>query len=307
MTVATKLIVPPVLITGQHCPAAICAVCGGSVWKPVFGESLSPLMACDACKIQRVYPTPSEAELSNVYNSDYYERFGSAYSASEYRKMKAANAEIFFNRIERIAPVGTFLDVGCGLGENLIVGSSRGWIPHAVDRNECSVAACEMLAPERVKLLDWERDYWRGRDLDLVMFCDVIEHFYRPDEALRKANNCLRENGLVFLTTPNIESLWARLLGHRWWHYHIDHLWYFSCKTLCRLAENAGFEVLECGPTKKRFALRYIVSILANSEKHVTGRRLSRQLLRFLPDWVLAWQLPPVTEGLTLIGRKVGT
>lgn len=283
-----------------------CAVCGGTAWTPVFRDSFPSLVNCRACQARRVYPTPSDAELAMVYNRDYYKRFGAGNVASEYSLMKAVNAEAFFKRIEAISPVGTFLDVGCGLGENLVVAARRGWHSWGVDRHPCSIATCDMLIPGRATLLDWESDHRTGKQLDLVMFCDVIEHFFRPDEALWKAHACLRENGLVFVTTPDIESIWARLLGPRWWHYHIDHLWYFSRKTLRQMAENAGFEILECCPTKKRFALRYILSILANSEKHVAGKWLSTQLLRILPNWVLAMQLPAVTEGLTLIGRKVG-
>ena len=307
MAVAIKLATPPDVTPRPCSPESVCTICGGTSWNSVFGAALPSLVACDACKIRRVNPTPTAGELANVYDGEYYERFGASSMAREYRAMKSANADRFFERIEQFIPVGSFLDVGCGLGENLTVGARRRWEPFGVDRNEVSVATCDSLVPEKVMQHDWENDAWTEDELDLIMFCDVIEHFYRPDEALRKAHSCLRENGLVFLTTPDVESIWARLLGHRWWHYHLDHLWYFSRQTLRRLAENAGFEFLECGPTKKRFALRYIVSILANSEKHVAGRWLSRQVLRGLPEWALALQLPSVTEGLTLIGRKVGS
>ncbi|MGI8980966.1 MAG: class I SAM-dependent methyltransferase [Pirellulaceae bacterium] len=283
-----------------------CSVCGDSQWRIVYRGHLPWLKVCAACGVERVFPIPQEFELAGIYDTKYYAKFGATGQSDAYRTMKLANAEEYLKSIETYREVGTLVDVGCGLGENLMVGKRRGWKGVGVDRNESAIETCEVNGTFRALVLDWEREPFDGVRIDVVMICDVIEHFYRPDAALRKAHACLRENGLVFLTTPDVESIWARLLGHRWWHYHIDHLWYFSRRTLSRLAENAGFEVLECRPTKKRFALRYIVSILANSEKQVAGKWLSSQLLRFLPDRVLAMQLPSVTEGLTLIGRKVG-
>ena len=284
-----------------------CAVCHGNDWVSVSARSLPWLSNCGNCGMQRVFPVPATVELDEIYGKDYFRRFGAAEKRAAYETMKRENAANYLEQIAVYSSSGSLLDVGCGLGENLVVGKERDWQVFGVDRNEFAIRFCNESVFGSATVLDWERESWIGPQVDLVMFCDVIEHFLRPDEALRRANNSLRQHGLIFLTTPNVESIWARLLGHRWWHYHIDHLWYFSRKALCQLAENAGFEVLMCGPTKKRFALRYIVSILAHSEKHVRGKWLSSQLLRFLPDRVLAIQLPPIKEGLTLIARKVGS
>jgi SAM-dependent methyltransferase len=81
--------------------------------------------------------------------------------------------------------------------------------------------------------------------LDAVVLWDVIEHLPNPRATISRAWDWLRPGGIIALSTGNVSSLAARIHGPDWslltppWHQ-----FYFSRKTLKRLLESCGFEVI---------------------------------------------------------------
>src|SRR5581483_2936341 len=70
----------------------------------------------------------------------------------------------------------------------------------------------------------------------------------------------LRPGGLVGITTMNVESLVARLLGPRWPWLMQMHLYYFSVRTLSALMERCGFRVVAVTPHRRIVRLSYVLS-----------------------------------------------
>ena len=54
---------------------------------------------------------------------------------------------------------------------------------------------------------------------DVVVLWHVLEHLLDPPTSLREVHRVLKPGGLLFIATPNPESLTARLIGQRWIHY----------------------------------------------------------------------------------------
>lgn len=79
------------------------------------------------------------------------------------------------------------------------------------------------------------------RQFDAVTLVDVIEHVPDPVELLRLARARVAPDGCVFVVTPDIASLAARVLGRRWWHLRLAHVVYFTRATLTRALDEAGF------------------------------------------------------------------
>ncbi|MGH7134786.1 MAG: hypothetical protein ACREHD_03550 [Pirellulales bacterium] len=106
------------------------------------------------------------------------------------------------------------------------------------------------------------------------------------------------------LTTRDIGSVLARLMGPHWPHFHIDHLWYFNRATLTALVENSGFEVLawQCAP--KVFNVAYIAGLFEHNCRSAWFRRPANASLRFLPIRLLALPLPAVREGQLILARR---
>lgn len=152
------------------------------------------------------------------------------------------------------AAAGEVLEIGCGagvLGERL---KHSGKAAHVTGIELSSQAAA--LARQRldavlvgnIETMDLEA--MRGR-FDTLVVADVLEHLHDPWAALFRLRDCLKENGTVVASIPNIahykiikKLLWAD------WRYEpggiLDHthLRFFTRGSIDDLMGFAGFEIL---------------------------------------------------------------
>ena len=159
-------------------------------------------------------------------------------------------AEIILGLIKAGARV---LDVGCGTG---VIGSLLR------DRLQAEVVGIE---PDPERSL---RARERGLEVhcaslaeamtpdlglfDVVLFADVLEHLPDPATALCYAKRCLRADGYVVASVPNVAHWTVRcaLLRGRFDYeptgiMDATHLRWFTAKTLKQMFEAAGFDLAE--------------------------------------------------------------
>ena len=67
---------------------------------------------------------------------------------------------------------------------------------------------------------------------DVITLADVIEHVTNPMEIFEQIKSRLNPKGIGVLVTPNVDSLMAKILRWKWWHYRVAHVGYFSKKQL---------------------------------------------------------------------------
>ena len=91
---------------------------------------------------------------------------------------------------------------------------------------------------------------------------DLLEHVTSPVEILRLASALLRPGGCILITTPNTHSLSHRLMGNRWTHYKVEHLFYPNPPAMRLMAEKAGLRVELCKTADKAVNLDYLHSQL---------------------------------------------
>jgi hypothetical protein len=88
---------------------------------------------------------------------------------------------------------------------------------------------------------------------------DYIEHSLDPGGELAKSHELLVDDGLVALSTGDLESLAARLSRTRW---HLltprHHNFFFGASTLVRLLERSGFDVVWLGHPGARYSLAHL-------------------------------------------------
>ena len=83
-----------------------------------------------------------------------------------------------------------------------------------------------------------------------------------PLSTLEQAHRLLTPGGLVVIHTIDIDSAFARLMGHRWPWLMEMHLFYFSRRTMRAMLESCGFEVLSDRPQGRYLRLGYLMSRL---------------------------------------------
>ena len=116
-----------------------------------------------------------------------------------------------FVLLKRLAPVPReVLDLGAGTGAWAARLTSAGYRVTAVDVDQTSFAArgVELVVADLNKPF---AEQLPGRRFHVATCLEVIEHVENPRNLLRQCCRLLRPDGVLFVTTPNIESLPARL------------------------------------------------------------------------------------------------
>ncbi len=89
------------------------------------------------------------------------------------------------------------------------------------------------------------------RTFDVVVAGEMIEHLLNPGLFLKGIKRFLRDDSTLLITTPNAYSIFRFLIyalsGKRGKNepVHPDHVAYYSFRTLTRLLELTGYEVIE--------------------------------------------------------------
>jgi SAM-dependent methyltransferase len=204
------------------------------------------LYRCNACRHRWLAWQPDEPTRAALY-SEYYPRtarsadvvpvptYGNPVAA--WWRGRRSSAAFWVPRDVRV------LDIGCGFGEALAYHRRRGCDVEGVetDRNIARVAEQHGFA---VRVGAFDPAHYAAASFDYVTMDQVIEHMPDPVASLRGVGRVLAPSGRLVLSTPNAESLNARLFGRRWIHWHAPyHLHFFSVASLARAAALADFAI----------------------------------------------------------------
>jgi len=222
------------------------------------------ILECKACGLVFAAPRLADSEILSLYAKSEDE---------EYRDEGASrsiNSHFSLNTILRFVRAGKLLDIGCSTGfflnaarlffEVQGVEPSLSASQYARDRLLIDVHTGTL---ETAKILD--------NSFGIASMIDVVEHFSDPLSALKQAYRVLEPGGYLYLVTPDISSLAARLLGKKWWGLRPAHLYYFSPASLRAMVEKAGFEVVMVQSFGRSFTGRYWISRLRNYSPFFTG------------------------------------
>ena len=181
-------------------PSPICAWCGSPA-RP-FGTRLA---VCDACGAASTHPAPDDAELEAAY-SGWYRPATGRFAGGGDLVLRFSRATLA-RRLDRRAPPGPVLDVGCGDGVLLDALRARGRQALGLERvtSRRDVRASELID------FDERRGEWAA-----VVFWHSLEHLRTPAAALERAFELLAPRGLLVVAIPNRESWQARVLADRW-------------------------------------------------------------------------------------------
>jgi SAM-dependent methyltransferase len=135
---------------------------------------------------------------------------------------------------------GRLLDVGCGNGIFLRRARDAGWNASGLDPDPLAVnAAQEDGLSVYLGTLD---DFHSEFPFDVVSASHVIEHIHYPGLFLRQIRKLLCTNGMIWLATPNVQSLGHKVFGKAWRGLEPPrHLTLFTEKALRDLLKEAGF------------------------------------------------------------------
>jgi 2-polyprenyl-3-methyl-5-hydroxy-6-metoxy-1,4-benzoquinol methylase len=217
-----------------------CVLCGRNDDEALFHKDGFAIVRCRGCGLVYVNPRLAAGALAALYHEQAIS------PAAYYVRTEPQDERSFAARlrlIERYRPPGSLLDLGCGPGAFSAVALARGWRTAGLDVNPQSVARCHSRGLEAICDV-FPSPALAGRTFDVIVMNDFIEHLPDPAAALRAAAELLAPGGIVFITTPDIGSLVARVSGRRWLHLKPnEHILYFDRRTMATLLAQTGFRV----------------------------------------------------------------
>ena len=139
------------------------------------------------------------------------------------------------------------LDLACFEGDLLDGFQAEGWRTFGCDPSDRAAEAARakghQIWPGGIE--DALRVIPAAERFDLVILAHTLEHATEPLAALQRAARLLEPDGLILISTPNLDSAQIDRFGPTWAHWHPPfHRFVFSAKTLAGLAAASGLKCL---------------------------------------------------------------
>ncbi|MCH9647238.1 MAG: class I SAM-dependent methyltransferase [Deltaproteobacteria bacterium] len=177
----------------------------------------------------------------------------------------------------------TLLDIGAGAGALIAEANLRGWKTEGVEPSQALVATAQRLHSVGILQGTYPHPKLSGHRFDAVCLIDVIEHVPDPVALLRACAEGMESNGRLMVVTPDVGSLAAKILRHRWWHFRLAHVGYFDRRSLDRAAQAAGLHPIGFRRARWFFPVGYVAERL---ERYLPVGFVNRMAKRIAP---LAW------------------
>ena len=198
----------------------------------------------------------------DIYDAEYITSLSECkQSKDRYEYMTRVYAPL----IEELSMGRMMLEVGYAVPYLLKSFEDRGWLTWAIDVNPTITGqgniyngdfmtydfSLPIKQPEMAELLGEKVE----RKFDLIWMGHVLEHFADPITALNKAYNLLAENGMIFISTPDIDFINKTGLAG-WGHFNKkEHNILWSEMALRRELERIGFKVVMM---RRNFSSRFM-------------------------------------------------
>lgn len=150
--------------------------------------------------------------------------------------------------VQKYVKNGVVLDVGAAAGFFLKVAKDNGWKTYGIEPSKYLSDYGNSQYGVGITCGTVETVPTLPEPMDVVTLWDVLEHTFDPKDVLKRCNRYLKDGGVVVVNYPNIGNWMARLAGKKYWFILSVHLYYFVPKTIEKLLNQAGFEVVSSRP-----------------------------------------------------------
>jgi len=239
-------------------------------------ESTVTVVKCKKCGLCYVNPMLNKDVLADSYMHMVDEEY-----VREEQGRRASSAPIL-EYMRKLGKSGHLLDIGCAAGFFLDEARKKGWEIYGLELSEWAVAyGKEKLKLDNLRQGTLVRGMYPDSYFDVIVMQDTIEHLIDPKAQLAEMRRILKADGVICVTTPDIDSLLSRILRAKWWGIKRFHLYYFSRATLCGMLSATGFGPIKIKSYARAFTWHYWVDCLAGYNK-----RLYVFFRLVFPEWL---------------------
>jgi 2-polyprenyl-3-methyl-5-hydroxy-6-metoxy-1,4-benzoquinol methylase len=201
------------------------------LWENTYGRYVK----CKNCYL--IYANP--IEKASKINGDYSKMGNNDALIIRESRLRAAKSQLGLIRKHKSGK--TLLDIGCGEGFFLFNATKAGYTTKGI---EISQDAAEYAGREfglDVEAKPFEELQFPENYFDVITLWQVLEHVPYPLKVLKEVHKILKPEGLLATSTPDIESILAKIFRRRWWNLRRLHINQFTTRTLTDMLGRAGF------------------------------------------------------------------
>lgn len=218
-----------------------CYICNSDKLRVLDRYHHTGLVKCGNCGFVFSKWIPTTELLVAFYN-DYPEyQHWNQITSLRYRKIVEG--------FEKYRKNNNLLEVGSGEGFFIDEAKAKNWNVYGTEFIERFIERCRQrgIIMHHGKL---DVANYKPQSMDIIIWIEVIEHINDPVEELKKFNTLLRPGGIVYLTTPNFNSISRRILKEKFNVISFpNHLAYYTPSTLRYLFEHNGFRTVKIQTT----------------------------------------------------------
>jgi len=149
-----------------------------------------------------------------------------------------------FDLIKKYKKYGFLFDLGVGWGHFLLAGKQLGYAVYGIEISKYPYMYAKNDLNLPVDHIDFSKLELEKESFDIITMWDVLEHIDAANSVIEKCSYLLKKNGYVFIQVPQIDSFIARRKKENWNMMGLDHVNYFSKKTISLLLTRHGMEVV---------------------------------------------------------------
>jgi len=261
-----------------------------------------PWRRCPRCATWVFLPRGKPEAYPGEYYGSAVAKF-SGWAQTLRARFHRGRARLVRQRLNR--RIGKVYDVGCGDGLFLEEASGlglqvTGFEPEPIPRGQAERRLGKAIDRKLFSSL-------RKEKASAITCWQVLEHLDDPLSFLRACRQHLADDGLLALSTVNLDSLQAKCFGSQW--LHLDpprHLWIGTLRGVVQLLRDCGFRVEKVRYNSLEFGPVGWVDSLFNLVDTERDRLLAclKQGCREPRDWlvyILSAALTPVASLLSLV------
>lgn len=212
-------------------------------------EGFFNYVKCSECGLVYQNPRIPINQIPEFYDSEYIAHrkkkdwgiltplYEHAMSKHDRDKDKLVSKYIKVNKDSKI------LDVGCAVGTFLL---------HMHKKYKCSISGVDfkedLTYPGFEKISFYQGLFYEQaiaeKQFDLITMWHFFEHDYDPNQSLQMAKKSMKDDGLLIIEVPRLDSLTFKLFKHKWPGVQApQHTALYDKKSLLSILEKNGLEV----------------------------------------------------------------
>ena len=234
-----------------------CILCGSKKRRLIYSQDQYSVYKCEDCSLGTLNPQPGEAELTALYQQEYFQ---SHYNNElvpgsremEKRLLQEKHRLRFFRKYKN---KGKVLDIGCGRGYFLLACREHGYQVEGIDISADVANYVRSNLKIDVHVGKVSNIMLPEKTFDVITLWHSLEHTDDPNIYIHNARKWLKDEGVLVIDVPNYAGYDAIKTWDNWQGWSIPyHFYHFTKDSLAFLLHRHGLTII----SKKDYLSEYV-------------------------------------------------